>query len=204
MDVKAGSTSVTKNVLIYDSSTGLPLTGLAYNTAGLTAYYVLPGAASVSITLATQTATGGWSSGGFVEVDSTYMPGVYRLDIPNAAIASGRTSIVYLQGATNMAPCVFEVNIIGFDNTTAGSFAAGTSVAITGTAQTGTLSTTQCTSTATSSNANQYKGRSIIFTSGTNLGVSSPITASTTGGLLTYTTLPSGVAPSNGDTFIIV
>ena len=116
MDILAGATSVTLDILVYNSSTGAPLTGLVYNTASLTAYYTLPGAASVSITLVTQTVTGAWTSGGFVEVDSTNMPGVYRLDVPNAAFASGRSSIIYLQGATNMVPTVIGVNLVAYNN----------------------------------------------------------------------------------------
>ena len=102
--------------MIYNSSTGAPLTGLVYNTSGLTAYYVVPGSASQSILLATQTVTGAYSSGGFVEVDSTNLPGVYRFDIPNTALSSGRECIIYLQGATNMYPVVLEVDLIAWDN----------------------------------------------------------------------------------------
>lgn len=116
MEIKVASTSITKNVMIYRSDTGAPLTGLAYNTASLTAYYVLPRAASVAITLATQTVTGAYSSGGFVEIDATNCPGLYRLDIPNAALASGRFSNIHLQGAANMAPCVIEIELTGWDN----------------------------------------------------------------------------------------
>ena len=119
MDIKVGSTSVTKNVMIYRSDTGAPYTGLVYNTAGLTAYYVLPQAAAVAITLVTQTVTGAFSSGGFVEIDATHAPGLYRLDIPNAALASGRFSNVILTGSTNMITVGLEINLIGWDNTVA-------------------------------------------------------------------------------------
>jgi len=69
---------------------GSPLTGLAYNSAGASAYYTRSGAAAVAITLATlASASAAWSSGGFKEVDATNAPGLYRLDLPNAALASG-------------------------------------------------------------------------------------------------------------------
>ena len=117
--VKVGATSLIVYVFIQDSSvtTGAGLTGLAYNTASLVASYVLPAAARSAITLATQTTTGAYSSGGFVELDATNMPGIYRLDIPNAAIASGRSSVVMLKGATNMAPCVLEIDLTNDANT---------------------------------------------------------------------------------------
>jgi hypothetical protein len=118
LSILAGSTSQTVNVFIQDSSstTGAGLTGLVYNTASLTAYYALPRAAAVAITLATQTVTGAYSSGGFVEISSTNMPGWYRLDIPDAAIASGRFTSIHLKGATNMAPLPIEIELTAWNN----------------------------------------------------------------------------------------
>lgn len=114
--IKPGSTSVTVEVFIQDSSvtTGAGLTGLAYNTASLTAYYKRNGnVAPVAITLATLAAiTTAWSSGGFIAADGTNTPGLYRLDIPDAALATGaRSVIIYLKGATNMAPCLLEIDL---------------------------------------------------------------------------------------------
>lgn len=123
LSIVAGATSQSVNVFIQNSSstTGAGLTGLAYNTASLIAYYTFAGAAATatSITLATLSAvTSAWSSGGFKELDSTHMPGLYRFDIPNAALASGngRSVTIYLSGATNMAPCVLEIELTGVDN----------------------------------------------------------------------------------------
>lgn len=109
-----GATSITVNVYIESSITVTAgLTGLAFNSAGLVAYFVREKSASVAITLATQTTTGAWSSGGFVEVDATNMPGIYRLDIPDACFASGSNSfIVLLKGATNMQQCQFEMQLV--------------------------------------------------------------------------------------------
>lgn len=89
MFVKAGSTDVTIYVRLRDSTTGLAKTGLVYNSAGASAYYTRPGAAAVAITLATQTVTGAHSDGGFVEVHATNAKGLYRLDLPDAAVAAG-------------------------------------------------------------------------------------------------------------------
>jgi hypothetical protein len=123
LSIVAGATSQSVNVFIQNSSstTGAGLTGLVYNTSGLTGYYTFAGAnaTATAITLATLAAVNSaFSSGGFKEIDSTNMPGVYRLDLPNAAIASakGRSVLVYLQGATNMAPCVLEIELTGWDN----------------------------------------------------------------------------------------
>lgn len=94
--IYAGDTSKTIYVFLQDSTTGLAKTGIAYNSSGAIASYNLPLAARSAITLATQTVTGAWSSGGFVEVDATNEPGIYRFDVPNAAIASGAFTIITL------------------------------------------------------------------------------------------------------------
>jgi len=125
LSIKAGSTSQTVNIFIRDSSstTGGGLTGLVYNSASLVAYYALPKAASVSITLATLAAvTSAYSSGGFKEIDSTNMPGWYRFDIPDAALASGRFVSLHFKGATNMAPTPVEIELTGIDNQDATAF----------------------------------------------------------------------------------
>lgn len=113
-----GATSVRLYLFIQNSSvtTGAGLTGLVFNSASLTAYYVRPGGSATAITLATQTVTGAYSSGGFVEVDATNMPGVYRFDVPDAVLATGVDSaVVMLKGATNMAPVVLEIQLTGAD-----------------------------------------------------------------------------------------
>ena len=47
------------------------------------------------IALATLAAvTSAWSSGGFIQIDATNMPGWYRFDIPNAALATGKRQVV--------------------------------------------------------------------------------------------------------------
>ncbi len=118
LSILAGSTSQTINVFVQDSSstTGAGLTGLVYNSGSLTAYYALPRAAATSITLATQTVTGAYSSGGFVEISSSNMPGFYRLDIPDAALASGRFVNIMLKGASNMAPLPIEIELTAWNN----------------------------------------------------------------------------------------
>lgn len=113
-NVKKGTTSRIEYVFVQDSSstTGGGKTGLAYNTAGLTAYYARPGGSATSITLATQTVTGAYSSGGFVEVDATNMPGVYRFDVPDACFATGVDKcVLMLKGAANMAPLPLEYQL---------------------------------------------------------------------------------------------
>ena len=105
----SGNTSTVEYINITQGNSGSALTGLAYNSSGLTAYYVRPGASPTAISLATQTATGSYSSGGFVPVDNTNMPGLYRIDIPNAVFNSGvDEATIYIRGAANMNPLRIE------------------------------------------------------------------------------------------------
>lgn len=116
--MKAGATSQSIYVEILDSTstTGARKTGLAFNTSSLTGYYTINGASAVAITLATlAAANSAWSSGGFKEVDATNAPGLYRLDIPNAAIASGASSVITLKGATGMVQVSEEIMLVPWD-----------------------------------------------------------------------------------------
>jgi len=111
--VYAGLTSQTIDVFLGDSSstTGGGLTGLVYNSSGLSCYYRKGATGSAtSITLATQTVGGAWSSGGFVQIDATNMPGVYRFDVPNAVVDSEGFATVYFSGATNLVPTAIRVD----------------------------------------------------------------------------------------------
>lgn len=121
--VLAGTTSHSVTIFIQDSSStvGAGLSGLVFNTSGLVASYTFTGANAtrVAITLATLAAVNSaFSSGGFKEIDATNMKGGYRLDVPNAALAaaSGQTVTFELHGATNMAPCWFEIELTATNN----------------------------------------------------------------------------------------
>lgn len=114
LSIKPGSENVSLLLFIQDSTStvGAGKTGLAYNTASLTCYGVRPGEAAAAISLVTQTVTGAWSSGGFVEIDATNMPGVYRFDVPNARLTAGvRSSVIMFKGASGMAPLTLEVDL---------------------------------------------------------------------------------------------
>lgn len=130
--LKKGATDVSVYLFAQDSSvtTGAGLTGLTFETASLAAYYVRPLGSATSITLATQTVTGAHSDGGIVEVDATNMPGVYRLDLPDAVCATGVNSVVVmLKGAANLAPVLLEIQLTDFDlNSTSNAVGAAASV----------------------------------------------------------------------------
>jgi len=87
-------------------------TGLTFATSGLAAYYVRNQSAPVAITLVTQTPTGAWTSGGFAEISSSLVPGVYRLDVPNAAFAAGASDVtIVVRGASGTNGAVLTVTL---------------------------------------------------------------------------------------------
>jgi hypothetical protein len=139
--VQAQSTSNrSEYVFVQDSAstTGGGKTGIAYNAASFVAYYVRPLGSATAITLATQTVTGAWSSGGWVEVDATNLPGIYRFDIPNAVFATGVDhAVVMLKGASGMAPVSLEYQLTGFDPANSWLTAAQTASAVWGAAVAG-------------------------------------------------------------------
>jgi hypothetical protein len=90
----------------------LGVTGLTFSTSGLAAYYVRNQAAPVAITLVTQTPTGAWASGGFAEISSSLVPGVYRLDVPDAAFAAGASDVtIVVRGASGTNGAVLTVTL---------------------------------------------------------------------------------------------
>jgi hypothetical protein len=111
--VYAGLTSQTIDIFLQDSSssTGQGLSGLVFNSASLVASYRKGATGSrTAITLATQTVGGAFSSGGFVEIDATDMKGVYRVDLPNAAVDTEGFVTLYLYGATNLLPTALRID----------------------------------------------------------------------------------------------
>lgn len=123
-----GATSEIWQVFIRDSSStiGAGLTGLVFNSAGLTAYYHRDtDTTATAITLATMT-VGTFTSSGFKEIDATNMPGWYQFCPPNAALASGAKSVgIHLKGATNMAPLPIEVQLTAVNADSAATFMTG-------------------------------------------------------------------------------
>jgi hypothetical protein len=90
----------------------LGVTGLTASTAGLSARYNRTRTASVDIPLVARTIGQAWLSGGFAEVDSVYMPGVYRLDLPDAALAAGADDVtVVVRGASGTNGAVMTIKL---------------------------------------------------------------------------------------------
>ena len=112
--IAPGSTS--QSIELY-----LGATGLTASTSGLSARYNRTRTASVNIPLVARTIGQAWISGGFAEVDATNMPGVYRLDLPDAALAVGADDVtVVVRGASGTNGAVMTVTLSTGDNTGAG------------------------------------------------------------------------------------
>lgn len=116
--VKTGSVDQTLDVFISDSAstTGAGKTGLVFNTASLVCYY-RTGATGTATALAlvTQTVGGAHSDGGFVEIDATNMPGMYRLDLSDTIVAAAGSVSMMLKGAAGMAPLTIELQVTAAD-----------------------------------------------------------------------------------------
>lgn len=119
LSVRSGKESFIAQVFIPDSTSpsGAGLTDLAFNSGGLSAYYMRAdlgapvGFDSGAGTLNTMT-IGTYADSGFVEIDDEKMPGWYQLGIPNAAFAAGAESVsIVLRGAPNMAQVNIEIAI---------------------------------------------------------------------------------------------
>ena len=116
--IAPGSTS--QSIELY-----LGATGLTASTSGLSARYNRTRTASVSIPLVARTIAQAWTSGGFAEVDSVTMPGVYRIDLPDAALAAGADDVtVVVRGASGTNGAVMTVKLSSGGLTSAQTAAA--------------------------------------------------------------------------------
>lgn len=113
--IQQTTTSQSIRVDIFDATTGVRKTGIAYTAAGLTAYYKLGGMGATSeaaITLVTLAAhTSAFSSGGFKE----WRNGSYRLDIPDVSLATlGKVEISMTDTAGNTY-VVEDILVVPYD-----------------------------------------------------------------------------------------
>ena len=164
--VQAGAVDQTVTLRIIDSTDGTPETGVVFNTSGIDLSYWRHGANSVvAITEATQTVNGAHSDGGFVHLGN----GVYRLDLPDAAVAAGATAVdvfgtvtgmIVLGGTVELSP---PVNTVALAGTAQTARDIGASVLISSGTGTGQLSVT---SGVIASNVTQFGGVAGTFASG--------------------------------------
>lgn len=110
--VKKGSTDRSVTLRIVDSTDGTPETAVAYNTSGIDLWYRRQGAAKTSITEAALSAlTDAHADGGFLHIGDGY----YRLDLPDAAFASGANHVDVGGAVTGMIVIGGRVRLTDFD-----------------------------------------------------------------------------------------
>ena len=115
MIVTKGATDVTTYVMIVDSTTGAPETGVTI--ANLDMQYTRnreAPAAKVDMTALAATNTAHTDNYG-IQVDATSSPGLYRVDWPDAAFATGADKVMLVVTGTGFAPAVLLVELVNYN-----------------------------------------------------------------------------------------
>ncbi len=110
--IKKGSTDKSVTIRIIDSTDGSPEMGVVYNTSGIALWYRREGATVTAITEATLAAVdSAHSDGGIIHLGDGY----YRLDLPDAAWATGATHVMIGGTVTGMIVIGQEVQLVDYD-----------------------------------------------------------------------------------------
>jgi hypothetical protein len=115
MDIFKGSTDITTYVMMVDSTTGVPETGLTITDFDAT-YTRMRAAAVKNDLTALGAANSAHADNQGIEVDSTNTPGLYRIDWPDAAFATGADKVILTVTCTGCAPAVREVSLVNVNN----------------------------------------------------------------------------------------
>ena len=109
---KKGSTDQSVVIRIIDSSDGTPETGVEYDTTGIDLWYRRDGAVKVAITEAALAALdSAHSDGGIEHIGDGY----YRLDLPDAAVATGANGVMIGGTVTGMIVIGCYVPLVAYD-----------------------------------------------------------------------------------------
>lgn len=112
--IKKDSTNISVEIYIVDDTDGTPETGVVFDTAGIDLNYRRDSAAVVSITeidLTTPALTDAHEDGGFLHVSN----GRYRLDVPDAAVATGVSQVTIGGTVTGMVVLPITIQLVDFD-----------------------------------------------------------------------------------------
>ena len=114
MIIKKGTTDVKTYFKLIDPTTGAPETGLTITD--LDATYVRDGAASVKADLTALAAVdSAHGDNKAKEVDGTNCPGLYRVDWPDAAFATGVDRVQLCVNGAAVDPAYLEVELVNYD-----------------------------------------------------------------------------------------
>lgn len=188
--VTKGSVDRSVSLEIWDSTDGTPETGVVFNTSGIDLWYRREGAAKVSITEVTLAAlTTAHTDGGFLHVSD----GLYRLDLPDAAFATGANYVDVGGTVTGMVIGKIRVRLVDYSLeetipsgvwgaalTTAGTagtagwrLAATSGLDFSGTAQGGAANSITLAAGATANNV--FDPGLVLIVSGTGAGQCRPV-----------------------------
>lgn len=113
--LKKGTTNFTQYVVLRDSTAGTPETAYAITSLDLqyTRNQAAP-AAKVDATALATTSTA-HTDNYAIEIDATSSPGLYRVDWPDAAFATGADKVILVVSGTGLDPCVEEIQLVNYD-----------------------------------------------------------------------------------------
>jgi len=113
--IKKGSTDVSRYVMLRDSTAGTPETGYTITSLDLqyTRNQSTP-AAKVDATALAATNTA-HTDNYAIQVDATSSPGLYRIDWPDAAFATGADKVLLVVSGTGLDPAVEEIELVNYD-----------------------------------------------------------------------------------------
>jgi len=110
--IRKGSTNISVDLYIIDSTTGQPELGVLFNTTGIDLEYRRDLSAIVNVTEVTLAAlTTAHTDGGFL--DGGY--GSYRFDVPDAAFATGARKVTIQGTVTGMIVLPAVIQLVDFD-----------------------------------------------------------------------------------------
>lgn len=164
----ANSTDVTRYVVLRNSSTGEPYAG--YTITNLDLQYTRARTAPAAKVDATALAAtnSAHADNKAIEIDATSSPGLYRVDWPDAAFASGVNKVLLCVSGPGIEPCFEEVPLLVFDVFAAAPLAP--LVIRSNTTQGGGSLTTAVLDSGASATDDAYKDALFIITTGTHAG----------------------------------
>lgn len=111
-EIKKGATDVTRYVVLVDSAAGTPETG--YTITNLDLQYTRNRTAPAAKVDATALAAtdSAHSDNKAIEVDGTSSPGLYRIDWPDAAFATGADKVILVVSGSGLHPAVEEIQLV--------------------------------------------------------------------------------------------
>jgi hypothetical protein len=113
--IKKGTTDVTRYVMLRDSTAGTPETG--YTITDLDLQYTRnraePAAKVDATALADQ--DDAHADNQAIQIDATSSPGLYRVDWPDAAFATGADKVLLVVSGAGLDPAVEEIQLVDYD-----------------------------------------------------------------------------------------